>query len=566
VTLFSLAALWRGLYLARLSLSPLAGSMLDDARIYWTWSERIAQGHLLGSNPFFLAPLYPYVLGLLRVFLDSPSTVLIVQALWGAGAVALLTDAARRLTRPTIAAAIGVILCFYEMAVFFDGLLLTESLLFFLGSLLLWWVVGSDWKAAPSRAAGAVGVLVGLLSAGRATSALLLIPAGLLLWDHPQRARSLLVLLAGFMLIAAPTTLHNYVVAREWIPFAYNLGFNLHAGNNARASGTFTPVTGRREGQPRGLDGGVELDGRDYLKRTEGLSLGPSASSTHWARRAGMFITDEPLRALQLVLVKAAMLWNAREYPQIENVEEYRALAGPLGLPFVGTFALLGALALMGGAFAWSLGPAARFTVVYAAVITLGTLPFFVVDRYRHHLVPACAILAAVAVQRLWPIGEKGRRHQLSSTAALALGLLIVHLPTPGPSAERRTALLAENLGARWFRSGWEAAGSGRLEEAERDFVEAVKADPRQYDAWGSLIRIQVQAGRVREASESFARARAAGMPEPATHVYAALFAALSGDLATAESELQRAPADSLDDPILKDVMQVTRRILSSAR
>lgn len=82
LVLFATALAWRLAYVARISKSPLDGSMFDDARIYWAWSERIAQGWLLGSNPFFLAPLYPYVLALLHAFgLTSHSGILIVQGI-----------------------------------------------------------------------------------------------------------------------------------------------------------------------------------------------------------------------------------------------------------------------------------------------------------------------------------------------------------------------------------------------------------------------------------------------------------------------------------------------------
>lgn len=514
--LFVIAFAWRWMYLARLAKSPLAGWMLDDARIYWAWSERIASGHLVGLNPFFLAPLYPYVLGVLRALGSSSAVVLVIQALWGAAAVALLADAVRRLTRPTIGLAVGLMLCFYEMAVFFDGLFLTESLMFFLGSLLMWWVVRRGATAETWWTDAATGVLIGLLAAGRATMALVLLPAALFLASHAPVLRRLAALIAGFALVAVPIALHNYVVAREWIPFTYNFGYNLYAGNNPRAIGLFVPITGEHEGQPLGLDGGLEVDG------------------------------------------------NAREYPQIENVEEYRALAGPVGLPVVGRFAWLGALALVGAAFAWRAGAMGRFVLGYAAVVTLGTLPFFVTDRYRHQLVPACAVLAGLGLQRLVK-AVAGRRWV--PLGVLVAGLLVVHLPTPGPSAQQQATLLARNTGERFQLSALSAARAGDLERAATDFDRAVQADPRRYDAWGGLMRAQVQLGRAGEARETFSRARAAGLPGPATQAYQALFAALDHDAAAAEAALGRIPRTSLEaDPGLAEVVAVTRRILSGAR
>jgi len=564
VAVFVVAAAWRLAYLARLEKSALAGAMFDDARIYWAWSEHIAHGMFVGSNPFFLAPLYPYALGALRAFgIGAPSAVLMLQALWGAGAVVLLADAARRLTSPTIGLGVGAILSFYEMAVFFDGLFLTESLLFFLGSLLLWSVACFDWSKASWRAAGIVGLLIGLLAAGRATAALLLLPAGILL---RTTRTGFVTLLGGFALIALPITMHNYVVTHELIPFTYNTGFNLYVGNNPTANGRYVPITGQRAGQPQGLDGGVELDGRDYLMRVEGLSLSPAASSSHWSRKATEYLTQHPGHVLRLAALKLAMLWNAREYPQIENVEEYRALAGPVGLPVIGTFALLGALALVGALYAWKAGAAGRFTLGLALVVSLSTIPFFVTDRYRHQLIPACALLAAVGLQHLWRAWSRAG-HRWRTLGALVAGVIFVHLPMPGLTSEQRATLLGKNMGMRLQQSALVAAQSGHLDQAERDFAEAVHSDPRLYEAWGGLIRVQVQLGRTQEARETFARARAAGLPEPPTHAYDALFAALSHDAAAAEEALRQIPQSSLDaDASLAEVVAVTRRILAGTR
>jgi len=38
---------------------------------------------------------------------------------------------------------------------------------------------------------------------------------------------------------------------------------------------------------------------------------------------------EQPARAARLSALKLGMLWNHREYPQIENVDEFRAAAQP---------------------------------------------------------------------------------------------------------------------------------------------------------------------------------------------------------------------------------------------
>ena len=561
--LFAIAAIWRWFYVDRLLESPLSKSMFDDARIYWAWSDRIAHGHLVGVYPFFLAPLYPYVLGLLRaVGVNAPATVLAVQSLWGAAAVALLADAARRLTTPAIGLAVGVLIAFYEMAVFFDGLFLSESLLFFVAASFLWWAVRFEWPTAEAWKAAILGLLAGFLAAGRATAGLLVVPS---LFLVRARRLNLAAVLVGFGAAVLPIALHNDAASREWIPFTYNSGFNLYVGNNPKATGGYVPIV-RDRGQPQGLDGGVELDGRDELKATERREFTPRQSSDHWTAKAASFARHHPGTVFRLALRKLAMLWNAREYPQIENVEEYRRFAGPIGLPLIGTFTVLGALAIAGAAFAAAASERGRFLVGYVVLLTLGTLPFFVTDRYRHELIPGCALLAAFSLARL----EAMWRYKTISWSAAALpllGLLIVHLPISGPTSQQREALLARNSAARLLQAGWSAAQEGRVEEAERNFTEAVRAEPRLYDAWGALIRVQVQEGRLGEARKTLVRARDSGMPDLPFHVYQGLLAAMSHDLGAAGDALRQVAAESLVfHPDLANVVTFTRHQMSQAR
>jgi tetratricopeptide (TPR) repeat protein len=670
----------------RLARTPLAGGLTEDARIYWDWAAFIVSHDLWGRNPFFLGPLYPYALAPLRAVLgDSTTPVLVVQALWGSAAAALLADAARRLTRPAIGLAVGLIVALYEMAVFFDGLVLMESLLFFLESLLLWLIVSVAWPRTRLATYAAVGLLIGLLAEGRATSALLLLAAAPCLVLEKHGSPSLILrragaLLAGFALVVAPVAARNRLVGGEWIPFTYNLGYNLYVGNSPEANGTFVSVTGTHfvgEALRSGEDGGVESDGRAYLRAAEGLSLTPAASSALWTGRALRFMRDHPARTSRLAARKAAMMWNRREYAQIENADEYRELAGPLGLPLFGSFGFLGPLALAGLAFARHRGAPGRFLIGYTLVVTLAVVPFFVTDRYRHHLVPCAALLAAVAMAHALEVIRRPRwRDSLPLAAAVAAGLAVTSLPAPGLSDSKYAWGVAVDLGTRWaergrpdlavreyekaiamearggvgrvpgsaaameradldynyanalsrlgrpseamrwyeravaeapdhalairaladaYRSagraveaeslyrvletkaggaelalvarGWAAARAGRWDEAERLFDDAVRENPAAYAAWGALVRVQVQTGRLPEAHRSLERARAANLPPADTHAYAALLAVITGDRARAEAELARvsesAPAS---DPTLGEVVRIVRQRLGRDR
>src|SRR5262249_25772228 len=166
--------------------------------------------------------------------------------------------------------------------------------------------------------------------------------------------------------------------------------------------------------------------------------LGPNASSAWWARQAWQWVRAHPGHTAALVLRRLTMMWNRREYPQIENAEVYEHVAGPLGVPLVGSFALLGALALAGIPFAWRRGPAGRFVAGDAIVPTPATLPFFVTDRFRSHLVPAAALLAAISLDRARRALAAGGHAWRTPALAIVVGLAIVNLPAPSLSGGKQ--------------------------------------------------------------------------------------------------------------------------------
>jgi len=211
---FFAALAWRLLFLARLAKTPFWESFNADAAIYWEWSGAILRHGPVGPNPFFLGPLYPYFLAGLRLALgDSVPAILVSQAVLGAIAATLLSDAARRLTTPGIGLIIGLLLAGYEMAIFFDGLLLMESLLFVLESVLIWVVVCADWQSPRPARLVLIGLLIGALAQGRGTALLLLIPMALTLRSAFQSLSALCLRLALIVvascLVVAPSALHN---------------------------------------------------------------------------------------------------------------------------------------------------------------------------------------------------------------------------------------------------------------------------------------------------------------------------------------------------------------------
>src|SRR5207249_4575850 len=357
LTVFLVGLVWRVAFLGRLFTGPLGDHLQGDEHIYWDWSSSLLEHGFRASNPFFLGPLYPYCLALIRLVAGSHmARIAVAQSLLGCITAVLLTDSARRVSRPSIAFSIGVVIALYEMMVLFDAVILMESLLLFLEALLLWLLSRAAARQSRPGVFAAVGCVIGLATECRATAGLLLLPAAWFAAKAGNPDRKLItvrvaVVAVAFVVTSLPSAVWNARAAHEFIPFTYNLGYNLYVGNNPRANGGFVAIT---EGPPQAAvplgqaDGGAEADGREFLRKRRGLELSAGQGSAYWATQAARFVRQHPQQAGALLVKKGLLLLNRSEVSQIESAEMYRRLAGPLGMPFLGSFMFLGPLGIVG--------------------------------------------------------------------------------------------------------------------------------------------------------------------------------------------------------------------------
>jgi 4-amino-4-deoxy-L-arabinose transferase-like glycosyltransferase len=430
----------------------------SDPAIFWAWSGRILHGEITGSQPFFFGPLYAYGLAIARLL--SPSSVeliLLIQYVLGSVSVVLIADAVRRLVSLRAAIAVGVLLALNPMLVFFDSLVLMEGLLIFVQALLLWIVVRSDQRLMGWKRTILAGALVGTLAQGRAIYGLLLVPLMIHLVriaeTRRDRIRASLALAAGAAAIMSLSLIHNVRAGGEWIPFTYSFGYNLYVGNHPNASGTFSTITGTSDSRVDAT--GRELnwsnaDGRAYIEAETGRRLTPQQSSSYWTSRSAEYVRHDPMAAALGLGKRVLMLWNRHEYPQVENIDEYRMICGPLGLPILGGFGFLAILGLIGISAAWNSGAVAEWLIMNLAVLTLGTALFFVTDRYRLQLIPSTAALAGWGMERVI-VALGARRVPRSVWTGLVTGLVIVFAPLPYLRGARYKWEMNGDLGSRWL-------------------------------------------------------------------------------------------------------------------
>jgi tetratricopeptide (TPR) repeat protein len=531
IALFAL--LLRIIYLLELRATPLFHSPGLDSAYYIDRARAIAAGDWIGSEVFFMGPLYPYLLAILNLIVGSSTlNLLLTQSILGSlGPVLLYLLGCRLFDRPTaIAAALGM--AAYGMLILYDNQFLMEWLLTLLSLLVL---VQLAWVGPRTRTATLVfgGALLGIAALGRA-SLLLFVPGALVwLWlggragagagsargaapgegastRHPaaKRTRWIAAYLAGVALVITPVTVRNTIVGNDLVLVTSNGGLNFFIGNNPLGRGTYLPLD--QVARAAGVtETAIDISwmitdpaGRTVAEAAAGRSLKPSEVSSFYAGRALDYIRSQPGRALRILGRKLLLFWNATEIAQIEDPALYRDLIPLLRAPLVG-FGLAGPLALLGFGLALA-RPRRRpliLVTLFVATFTLSVVLFFVTARYRAPIVPALLLLAAFAAVELVR-RARGALHGGGGNLVRTLGWPLAAFA--GLAVVAHLNLVTIDRAAAYISLGIALSDEGRNEEAIAALEKAVAHSPRDPVSRYNLGAAFLKAGRLEAAAATF--------------------------------------------------------------
>jgi len=483
-----LALAVRMIYLTETSSVPFLRHFVGDAAGYWAWAERLSGGDWLGGRSFYQAPLYPYVLAVIRAAGgESVTAVRTVQAVWGALAVGCLCLGTVRWFGRGAGVTAGVMLALYPPALFFDGVIQKTSLGCLLTCVLLLLL---SHKPVAKAGAAFIGLLIGLLMLTRENAAVwvpvLLVWLGLAGRRGGARGRSEAVVMGavGLALVLMPVGLRNWSVSGEWSVSTFQMGPNLYIGNRQGASGRYDPLVRGHE-TPRFERHDATILAVEALGRT----LTPAEVSNYWTARALAEMRDDPWAWLRLMGRKLAMVWNRYEVPDVESQGIYadesillRALAK------VWHFGVLCPLAAMGLMATWN--NRRRLWVLYVMIATmaLAVAFFYVMARYRFPLVPLLMPFAAAGLIEVYQ--SVRRRTWRTLTPRLVVAAVVAILVNVPVHPERRlNALATMNVGVALAEQG-DVAG------AIRYFSSAVSSSPDSAEARNNLAQALAVQGR----------------------------------------------------------------------
>ncbi len=486
--------LLRLLHLYFVADQPFVARLAMDSLEYDRWALRILAGEWRPAEPFFQAPLYPYLLALLYRLLGH-------QLVWvyglqilaaGAGLVAL-AKAGERLGGKSLGLVAAAGGAFYGPFVFYEVQLLKESLAVTTVCWLLWRLLAA-WEQSNPRNWFWVGVLAGVLALLR-ENALLVFPGLLLLAVLTRSPRQQLSRLgaglAGFLLVLAPSSLHNAATGGGFLPTTFQGGVNFYIGNNPQANGGYQPIAVGKQVPT--------FERREPIRIAEqetGRSLSASEVSRYWQGKSLAWARSEPADFLALQAKKLGLFWSWYEEPDAVDYYHFRALSPVLRLPLL-EFGGVSLLALLG---LWlSRSKLRAFAPVWLFVLlwTASTVVFFLFARYRLPVLPALLLLAAVPIVEFWRAYTE--RHHRRAVFLGAITLLAWLAPRLMPY-EPRGDMVSYNLGRLYD-------DAGETERAGEHYRDAVAANPRDFLSFLNLGNQAARAGRLTEARDLFERA-----------------------------------------------------------
>jgi 4-amino-4-deoxy-L-arabinose transferase-like glycosyltransferase len=417
----------RLLFLIQIQDIPFFQDLYSDSKIYNQWAEEIVnEGKLYGERVFFMSPIYPYVLAVIKVFFDDAVfAIRLIQILIGTINVIIMFLIGRNLFTSTVGYITALLSAVYIVFIFYTSTILSETLQLFVVSLLIL-MLSKNPKNLNSKKWFIIGVLIGLAALFRANILIFYIPTIIWILFYYRKnnkwifIRKIIVFFTlGLVLPIFPATLNNYLASGDFVLISSNGGINFYIGNNKDAIGIYQP--------PKDFDIFTDLSGERYAEKISGNNLSQSESSSFWYKKGFYYIFNDPLGFFLLQVNKTALFFSPNEYPQsfIMDIDFFKEqystiLKFPLpGFGFILIFSIFG--------FVLTLKEKSKYSLLYIFTFCyiIATILFFITGRFRIALTPIFISFAAFGIIQIYSFIKIKRYKELIAGFFLVILYLI---------------------------------------------------------------------------------------------------------------------------------------------
>lgn len=510
-------------------------NFLSDASTFRLWASQIVSGISPAESVFPMGPLYPYFLAFNLKLGLSFYSVLFVQAILGSLVAVILAIIAGRIFGRTAGYISGIMTACYAPFVFYDGLLLSESLQIFLLTAAIYFLVPSREKSIRKRYLLLGGFFIGITALGRGT--ILFFPLLVALYwlgryyirkekkfrSYPVSAVMLILgVLAGIL----PATIHN-LSHGDFVPISSNFGINFFIGNNANSSGAYE--------EPPGINLSSDFTGRRIAEIESGRTLKSSEVSAFWSAKTWDYIKGDPGSFVGGMLNKARLyLWRF-DIPQAESIQIQGEFSRVFKLPLIG-FGYVLAFGILGMVFCKRDD---RTWIIILLLLSnlLGVMVFFVIGRFK--LVGSLALLvtSGVGIEICFRALKNHDRRKIIKLSSLAMIIVVViFLPRP-VDIQTKIASAYDNVGIhhyyrnrpgeaiKWYRRalsempdhpgalnnvGAYFYTAGDIDSARYYFHKSLLSDPLADKTYMNLGRIALDMGMIDSAYHYYEMAKQA--------------------------------------------------------
>jgi tetratricopeptide (TPR) repeat protein len=508
---------------------------LSDASTYQVWASKLSNGLDYGEPVFQMGPLYPYFLAAALALGIDFYSVLFIQAFFGALVAVMIFFISRSLYNNKAGIISGIAAALYAPLIFYDGLLLSESLQIFLVTAALL-ILTPNSKRNSMPAIAMAGFIIGLASLGRAT--ILFFAAAIVIYwligylrhkrkrgDRPDLAK-LVVFSSAVLVGISPATIHN-ISKGDFVLISSNTGINFYIGNNANSNGVYE--------EPKGLDLFSDFSGRRIAEKRIGHALKSSDVSSFWTGQAFNDIKADPVRFVSGLARKVWLYFWHFDIAQAESIHIQKRFSALFNIPLFG----FGVVFVFGVSGLLSHNTDERRWILILIFMSnfIGVALFFVLSRFK--LIGAIPLLVASGAGVMMLAESIIRRDLKRLSLAAAFGvvcLLILFLPRP-MDRRQKNALVYNNVGVyyyfkgnygeaeKWYREAADISGNGaesmnnigtvfyarnNLDSAYYYFQQSIYSDPLSDKTLLNLGRISMMLGQPDSARYYYLRARQA--------------------------------------------------------
>ena len=416
-----LAFCLRVFYLLYYNSLPDWNQLTVDNYYPYNLALNIANGNIFGDTTYFRAPFYVYCLGLLyAVFGASLWIGRLFGLVIGIFSILLTYLIGKKVFDHKTGVLAAFIHTVYPITIFFESELLLDPLFMLLLQLalyrLLLWIENKSF-----RNAFWVGIFMGLAAITRPTILIWVIPLLLLIIIYKNHVlqwyKQIAFFFIALIIIIAPITIRNLIVAEDPVLIASQGGINFYIGNNPDADGVSAIM-------PEPLGHNWRISQIHHIAETEtGKILSSGEISSFWFKKGMRWIIENPKYFINLYLKKLYLNISNLEISNNRNIYQFfqnipLLKYNPVEFGILFSFSIVSILLL------WKRNKVLKLLVILLITyIMVGSL-FFFSSRFRLPMLPFYFVFSASGLI----LTIKCMRGNIAKTAKLFVIILITLL------------------------------------------------------------------------------------------------------------------------------------------